>query len=192
MLYRFQSSGRWLRGSHWPLLPMALFGEEEMSSVIRIADRELSPSSLAIAFAAGFLAVLTFYEAVFLLFHIAGVIPVPPFSMRPMPPFGVPEFLSQAFWGGVWGILFLLIVPRYFSGIGYWLASAVIGGTALTLAYMFLVVPLKTGALPRNMAGLFVIGWLLNAAWGIGWALFLKLFDRITRNRAASKFGRTN
>ena len=162
-----------------------------MSSVIRIADRELSPSSLVIAFAAGFLAVLTFYEAAFLLFYIAGVIPVPPFSMTPMPPFGVPEVLSQSFWGGVWGILFL-IVPRYFSGIGYWLASAIIGGTALTLAYMFLVVPLKTGALPPNMAGLFVIGWLLNAAWGIGWALFLKLFDRITRNRAASKFGRTN
>jgi hypothetical protein len=173
------------------LLPMALFGEEEMSSVRRIAQRELSPSSLAFAFAAGFLAVLTFYEAVFLLFYIAGVIPIPPFSMKPMPPFGVPEVLSQSFWGGVWGILFLFVVPRYFSGIGYWVASAVIGGTALTLVYMFIVVPLKTGTLPRNMAGLFVIGWLLNAAWGIGWVLFLKLFNRITRNRAALKFGRS-
>jgi len=43
----------------------------------------------------------------------------------------------------------------------------------------FVVVPLKTGTLPPNMAGLFAIGWLLNAAWGIGWALFLKLFARM-------------
>ena len=61
------------------------------SSPIRTTGRALSPASLAIAFAAGFLAVLTFYEAVFLLLYVGGVIPVPPFSMKPMPPFGVPE-----------------------------------------------------------------------------------------------------
>ncbi len=44
---------------------------------------------------------------------------------------------------------------------------------------MFVVVPLKTGALPPNMVGLFAIGFLVNAAWGIGWALFLKLFARM-------------
>jgi hypothetical protein len=83
------------------------------SSTIRTTGQELSPASLAIAFAAGFLAVLTFYEAVFLLLYVGGVIPVPPFSMKPMPPLGVPEVLSQSFWGGVWGIVFLLIVPRF-------------------------------------------------------------------------------
>jgi hypothetical protein len=159
-----------------------------MNPVLKIARRKLSASSVAVAFAAGFLAVPTFYEAVFLLLHIAGVIPVPPFGIKPTPPFGVPEILSQSFWGGVWGILFLLVVPRYFSGTSYWLASAVIGGTALTLVYMFIVVPLKTAALPRNMALLFVIGWLLNAAWGIGWALFLQLFARLVGNRTASTF----
>src|SRR5262245_4234184 len=93
---------------------LPLSEEEEMtsSSTIRPTGRELSPASLAIAFAAGFVAVLTFYEAVFLLLYVGGVIPVPPFSMKPMPPFGVPEVLSQSFWGGVWGIVFLLIVPR--------------------------------------------------------------------------------
>jgi hypothetical protein len=48
---------------------------------------------------------------------------------------------------------------------GYRVASAVIGGVVLTLVYMFVVVPLKTGVLPPNMIGLFAIGWLLNAAW---------------------------
>jgi hypothetical protein len=148
-------------------------------STIRTTGLDLSPATLAIAFAAGFLAVLTLYEVVFLLLFIGGVIPVPPFSMKPMPPFGVPEVLSQSFWGGVWGIVLLLIVPRFFSGTGYWVASAVIGGIALTLVYMFVVVPIKTGALPPNMVGLFAIGFLLNAVWGIGWALFLKLFARM-------------
>src|SRR6266699_3158819 len=40
------------------------------SSTIRTTGRELSPASLAIAFAAGFLAVLTFYEALFLLLYV--------------------------------------------------------------------------------------------------------------------------
>ena len=101
------------------------------------------------------------------------------FASHTCRPFGVPEVLSQSFWGGVWGIVFILIVPRFFSGTGYWVASAVIGGIALTLVYMFVVVPLKTGALPPNMVGLFAIGFLLNATWGVGWALFLKLFARM-------------
>jgi hypothetical protein len=29
------------------------------------------------------------------------------------------------------------------------------------------------------MGGLFIIGFLLNAAWGLGWALLLMLFDRM-------------
>jgi hypothetical protein len=29
-----------------------------------------------------------------------------------------------------------------------------------------------------NMGGLFIIGFMPNAAWGIGWALLLVLFDR--------------
>jgi hypothetical protein len=44
---------------------------------------------------------------------------------------------------------------------------------------MFVVVPLKTGAMPPDMVGLFIVGFLLNAAWGIGWALFLRLFDQM-------------
>jgi hypothetical protein len=50
---------------------------------------------------------------------------------------------------------------------------------ALTLIYMFVVVPLQTGSLPPDVGGLFVIGFLLNAAWGIGWALLLMALDRL-------------
>ncbi len=136
-------------------------------------------SLVAIAFIAGALAVLIFHQVLFLLLYLLGVIPVPPFSLKPTAPFGVPEVISSSFWGGVWGIVFALTLPRFFHGLAYWFASAIIGGLALTLIYMFVVVPLKTSALPPNMGGLFIIGFLLNAAWGIGWALLLMLFDRM-------------
>ena len=52
-------------------------------------------------------------------------------------------------------------------------------GMPLTLVFMFVVWPLKIGGLPPDMVGLFIIGFLLNAAWGIGWALFLMLLERM-------------
>jgi hypothetical protein len=144
---------------------------------------KVSTSALAIACLAGALAVPIFHQGLFLLLYLLGVIPVTPFSLEPTKPFGVPEVVSASFWGGVWGIVFGLTLPRFFHGIGYWLASVIIGGLALTLVYMFAVVPLKTGTLPSNMGGLFIIGFLLNAAWGFGWALLLKLFDRSRERR---------
>ena len=149
------------------------------SSVHAPGGAQLSVVTLAMAFIAGVLAVPVFHQIMFLILHLAGIIPVPPFNMAPTQPFGVPEVVSQSFWGGVWGVVFALTLPRWFHGTAYWVASFVAGGLALTLVYMFVVVPLKTGALPGAMGGLFVIGFLVNAAWGIGWALFLALFERL-------------
>jgi hypothetical protein len=140
---------------------------------------KMSLRLVATAFIAGALAVPIFHQLLFLLFYLLGVIPVAPFSLDPTVPFGIPEVVSSSFWGGVWGIVFVLILPHFFQGRSYWLASAIIGGLALTSVYMFVVVPLKTGALPPSMGGLFIIGFLLNAAWGLGWALLLMLFDRM-------------
>ncbi len=151
---------------------------ETAMNTARHPAAKVSPS-LVTAFIAGALAVPIFHQLLFLLFYLLGVIPVAPFSLKPTVPFGVPEVISSSFWGGVWGIVFVLTLPRFFHGRGYWLASAIIGGLALTLVYMFVVVPLKTSALPPNMGGLFIIGFLLNAAWGIGWALLLMVFDRL-------------
>jgi hypothetical protein len=148
-------------------------------SSARTPAAKVSPRLVATAFVAGALAVPVFHQLLFLLLYLLGVIPVAPFSLEPTKPFGVPEVVSASFWGGVWGIVFALTLPRFFHGTRYWLASAIIGGLALTLVYMFVVVPLKTGTLPSEMGGLFIIGFLLNAAWGIGWALLLMLLDRL-------------
>jgi hypothetical protein len=75
-----------------------------------------------------------------------------------------------------------LTLPRWFHGTGYWVAALVGGGVALTLVFMLVVWPLKVGGFPPTPAGLFVIGFLLNAAWGIGWAVLFHWFERIRRD----------
>ncbi|HXZ01853.1 MAG TPA: hypothetical protein VEI03_17805 [Stellaceae bacterium] len=148
------------------------------SPSVQAGGAQVSIALLVMAFIAGALAVPIFHQILFLLFHLAGIIPVPPFNMAPTKPFGVPVVFSQSFWGGVWGVVFALTLPRWFHGTAYWVAAFVFGGVVLTLVYMFVVVPLKTGALPGGVGGLFAIGFLINAAWGIGWALFFALFQR--------------
>ena len=149
------------------------------TSTLDASRAHVSPSTLVLAFIAGALAVPVFHQLLFLVLHLAGIIPVPPFDMKPTKPFGVPALISISFWGGVWGVIFALTLPRWFHGTAYWIAALIAGGVALTLVYMFVVVPLKSGHLPGAMGQLFVIGFLLNAAWGIGWALLLALFERL-------------
>jgi len=131
------------------------------------------------AFAAGALAVPVFHEGLLLLFYMCRMVPSAPFSFAPTRPFGVPELISISFWGGVWGVIFGLTLPRWLSGAAYWIAAIVAGGVALTLVFTFVVWPLKFGDLPPSMLELFVVGFILNGAWGLGWALFLAWFERL-------------
>ena len=149
------------------------------SPSVQASGTDTSMATLVMAFIAGVVAVPVFHQILLGLMHMAGIVPFAPFDWSPTKPFGVPSWISISFWGGVWGVVFALTVRRWFSGVAYWIASAVIGGVALTLVFMFVVVPLKSGALPPQMIGLFIIGFLLNAAWGIGWALFLMLLERM-------------
>jgi hypothetical protein len=149
------------------------------SPSVQASGTDSSMTALVMAFIAGVVAVPVFHQILLGLLHMAGIVPFAPFDWSPTKPFGVPSVVSISFWGGVWGVVFALTVRRWFDGVAYWIASAVIGGVALTLVFMFVVVPLKSGGLPADMVGLFIIGFLLNAAWGIGWALFLMLLERM-------------
>ncbi len=137
-----------------------------------------SPVGLGQAFAAGVLAVPAFHQILLWILHAAGIVPIAPFKMAPTKPLGIPEIVSISFWGGVWGVVFALTLPRWFRGTAYWISAPVAGGVALTFVFMFVVWPLKFGGFPPEAVGLFIIGFLLNAAWGIGWALFLHWFER--------------
>jgi hypothetical protein len=72
---------------------------------------------------------LVFHQLGVLLLHYSGMVPNFPYNMRPVPPLHPPQFISLAFWGGVWGIVFVLIervIAR--SPGGYWTGAIIFGG----------------------------------------------------------------
>lgn len=123
------------------------------------------------AFVAGFIAVPVFHQIALEILHLLGMGPAP-YSMRPLPPFDVPQVLSQSFWGGVWGIVLALVLARR-QGAQYWVTAVVFGAVALTLVAWFVVPAIK--GLPVTAPGSYVIGPVVNGAWGFGVALILKL-----------------
>lgn len=139
----------------------------------------ISATTLVMAFIAGFLATPVFHQITLWILHSVGMVPFGPFDFTPTKPLGVPSVVSLSFWGGVWGVLFQLTLPRWFKGAAYWIAAIVAGGIFPTLVFMFVVWPLKVGGMVPDVAGFFIIGFILNAAWGVGWALFLLLFQRL-------------
>ncbi len=155
------------------------------SSTVPAAPSETSAATLIAAFIAGVIAVPIFHQISLEILNLIGLpnallgIPaIPIYDMTPTKPFGVPALISISFWGGVWGLVFAFTVQRWFTGTAYWIASAVIGGIALTLVFIFVVVPLKSGGLPPVIP-ILIIGFIVNAAWGIGWALFMTLAARM-------------
>jgi hypothetical protein len=75
-----------------------------------------SPSRLRqpiTGFVAGVIAVATFHQLMVLVLGTAGLTQGAFYSLRPIPPLGVPEIVNQMFWGGVWGVVFALTVDRF-------------------------------------------------------------------------------
>jgi hypothetical protein len=95
-----------------------------------------------------------------------------PWNLTPVPPLGVPQVISLAFWGGLWGIaLWALIRSR--RGVSYWALAIALGALLPSLVAWFVVFPLKGIALSATL----VFGaLLLNGAWGLGVGLYMRLF----------------
>ena len=130
---------------------------------------------LLLGFLAGFLATLTFHQIGLWGLHAAGVTPAIPWVTAPVPPFGVPQVISIAFWGGVWGVVFVLVEPVLARGyIGYWIAAALFGAICPTLVSWFVVLPLKGQPAGNgfHVPAVFV-GPLVNGLWGLGTLMFL-------------------
>lgn len=134
-------------------------------------------------FIAGFVATLVFHQPVLALLASTGFVKAGTYAMQAVPPFGVPQVVSLAFWGGVWGMLFALIHHRFPRGAAYWLTAFLFGAILPTLVAWFVVATLKGqptmagGDLHRMLTGL-----LINGAWGVGTGMFLRLFARHTSN----------
>jgi len=123
------------------------------------------------AFLAGFMATLIFHQGVFGLLYLAGVVPSPPFNLTPVPPLGVPQVISLAFFGGLWGIPAWALI-RNRATAGYWGLALLFGAIAPTVVAMVLVFPLKG---LEVTATTWVGGLILNGAWGIGVAVVMIL-----------------
>jgi hypothetical protein len=127
-------------------------------------------------FLAGALAVPLFHQVVILVMKVAGFLDRTPYSFAPTRPFGVPELISLSFWGGVWGVILMLVVSRL-RGPQFWIVATIFGAIAPTLVAGFVVAPLKgmpSGGSPR-MA---VAGLLINGAWGLGTAALARIMER--------------
>src|SRR5258706_751139 len=122
------------------------------------------------AFVAGFVATLVFHQGLLALLHAAGASPMKAFSMAPTGPLHVPQVISLAFWGGVWGILLWLAIARL-DGAAYWLAALAIGAIAPSVVALFVVFPLHGLPVAGGWGRKVIVGArLLNGVWGRGGA----------------------
>ena len=146
------------------------------------AHASFSARTLILGFIAGFLAVLLFHQPVLSLLTEVGFAKAATYSFTPTKPFGVPQVISLSFWGGVWGVLFVLVEARFPRGARYWVYAFLFGAVLPTLVAWFVVAPLK--GLP--MAGgwqlsRMITGFVINGAWGLGTAILLALGRRFAR-----------
>jgi hypothetical protein len=126
------------------------------------------------AFAAGFLGTLVFHHGLLGVLYAAGVSPRAPFPMAATEPLGIPQVVSLAFWGGVWAMALWPLLRRRTGGAGLaaWSIAGALGPSAVAL---FVVFPLKGLGMAGGWDPKIIVGaLLLNAAWGLGTALFLR------------------
>lgn len=123
------------------------------------------------AFVSGFLATLIFHQGLFAVFHYAGMVPSAPFNLSPVPPLGVPQVISLAFFGGLWGMVLWAIIGRL-AAAGFWALAIILGAIGPTAVAMLVVFPLKG---LEVTAQTWVGGLILNGFWGLGVAVFLAL-----------------
>ena len=138
----------------------------------------MPPKLLALGFAAGFLAVLVFHQAVIAAMWAGGIVPFAPYSLAPRPPLGVPTFLSLAFWGGVWGVV-IAAVARARPSWPPVLIGLVVGGVGCVLFGFTVVAALRGQPLMGGWdAGRWIRSIVINGAWGLGAGWLYAIFAR--------------
>ena len=133
----------------------------------------------ALGFVAGAIGVLVFHQGLVAILNAVGHLPIAPYSLEPTAPFQVPEVLSLAFWGGIWGIALILFMYRIRGADRLWVAF-VFGGILPPLVAALVVTPLKGGNAADWLEWRHVVfGFLINAVWGLGTALAYRFERRL-------------
>lgn len=133
-----------------------------------------------LGFVAAALSVLIFHQAMWEALHVLALpgLTMPQwYPTDPIAPFAIPRIVNLCFWGGLYGIVFGLVLPRltaplWLCGLGLGVIAALVG---------LLVVPALKG-LPIG-AGWVPLSWvrslLINGFWGLGVGIILPLLLRL-------------
>lgn len=137
-----------------------------------------------LGFVAAAISVLTFHQGMWALLHVAdlpGLGMPPPYPTDGVPPLGVPRILDLCFWGGLYGLVFGLLVPKFTWPL--WLCGLITGIIAVLVG--FLIVPAIKGL--QIGGGWALVNWLrsllINGCWGIGIGLIFPLLAPAARQR---------
>jgi hypothetical protein len=110
----------------------------------------VSPTALLMGFLAAAIAVVTVHQSVVYLLGANGLLPatIQAWSMKPVPPYGVPNIANGIFWGGLWGVLFAAIWPMLPGG-AMWLRGLIFG-LLVALFSNWMLVPFVKGTLLKQ------------------------------------------
>lgn len=136
-------------------------------------------SRIFAAFIAGAVAILLFHQGMLTVLQFWGFSSRSPFPMQATAPLGIPQIWSMVFWGGVWGIVFLIFERRFPRGAGYYALAILFGAIGPSLVAWFIVAPIKGEPLAAGWAPVPMITEIfINAAWGLGTGFFLRGLSR--------------
>ncbi|QNT68743.1 hypothetical protein HQ394_04365 [Defluviicoccus vanus] len=148
---------------------MVQSGTQREESVRRLA------AWAAAGFAAGFVSTLVFHQPVLAVLHGLGLTNRTAFRFVLVPPLGLPDILSLAFWGGLWGSALAVAQHRLGRCRGDFGSALLLGAIVPSLGTWFVSAPLHGYGLGGGWYGAEMLTSLLvNAAWGLGTALLLR------------------
>ena len=109
----------------------------------------ISFKSLALGFVAGAIATVTAHELIALALQENGLFsrvpwPMDPIAQGPLAAHGVPQIVSDTFWGGLWGIIFAMILGNPPQG-ALTIRGAFLGLVGPAILGVFILKPLLTG-----------------------------------------------
>lgn len=133
-------------------------------------------------FVAGALSVLVFHQLGFYFAAELGFSRPNLYSLRPVPPWGVPTIVSQAFWGGLWGIVGAFIVTRLPGVLGGALGWILFAITLVLAVNWFVVPPIKGTPIGGGwrLPNVIVVP-IVYAMWGFGMWVFHTLARRLIK-----------
>lgn len=107
----------------------------------------MSLTTSLIGFVAGAVAVFTAHEVISFILYKTGLFPRQPWSLKSAAVIGVPQIISDMFWGGVWGVVFAAVY-NYLPGGSAMIKGLIFAIIGPALLGVFILVPLLTKRFP--------------------------------------------